>query len=227
MAKFLSPLLLDKSDFHAYEIASRLTGLFTTLEQVKQDILGSASYQHAAVYQRIAPIELPGLAGIALYIEQGVFMPDSPPYRVRVYQIASLASTGEVVSRIFKIKNEQAVVGAFVDPTKLAALSLEELDEQCGCQMSWNYQDAEDLYIGVTGAGCITAKGTRLEAEARLSKSVLLQKDVGFDTDGVQVMGPPKGVSGHAFAKLSQSAIATQIVPLPSAASASDFYLDI
>lgn len=227
MAKFLSPLLLDKSDFHAYEIATRLTGLFTTLDQVKQDIVCSASYQHAAVYQRIAPIELPGLAGIALYIEQGVFMPDSPPYRVRVYQITSLDSTDEVISRIFKIKNEQVVVGAFIDPTKLGALSLEELDEQCGCQMKWSYDDAADLYIGVTGTGCITAKGTRLEAEARLSSSVLVQKDVGFDAEGVQVMGPPPAVSGHAFVKLSQSAIATQIVPLPVAVARADFYLDV
>jgi hypothetical protein len=226
-AAFLSLPLPENSDDDrdATEIARRLTGFFTTLAQVTDDLLSSAPYLHAAVYQRIAPVTIPSFTGLALYLEQGICMPDNLPYRVRVYQI--LRQNDVLTTKIYKLKNEDDVVGAFFKPERIAALEPDKLDEQVGCSLIWTvdtdtFTDANAKpasYRGTTSSGCITQKGTRLQADAELFEGLLVQKDVGYDSDGKQVMGPPPAVIGHKFVKISASAIASQVSPLAATLS--------
>jgi hypothetical protein len=97
---------------------------------VTNDLLSSAPYLHAAVYQRIAPVALPGMQGVTLYLEQGICIPANRPCRLRVYQI--LRQNDVLITKIFKLKNEDDVVGAFVKPELIAAIDPDMLDEHVG-----------------------------------------------------------------------------------------------
>ncbi|MBC7997650.1 MAG: chromophore lyase CpcT/CpeT, partial [Leptolyngbya sp.] len=206
-----------KVDSEIVQLTDCLVGLFSTLDQVNQDLISGAAYLHAAVSIRATRVSLEGLDGVHLYIEQTVCMPDAKPYRVRLYQFLR-DENGTIINRIYRLKNEENVVGAFSDSQRLENLDAALLLEECGCHMTWAIED--DHYSGYTGRDgkCISRTYKyRMTAEATLTRERLIQLDVGYDGVGIEddgsaaslgnrVMGPPEGVVGHIFKRLSACA---------------------
>lgn len=195
----------NQNDSEIMELTDRLVGLFSTLKQVKIDLVNGAEYMHAPVSIRSTRVDIKGLEGQFLYLEQTLCMPDSEPYRVRVYQFQRL-DDGTIINRIYRLNNEKEVMGAFADPNRLALIDASQLSEETGCHVTWLHEG--NAFRGSAGKDgkCISRQyHFRLVADAELYADRLIQKDVGYNEKGELQMGPPDGVVGHIFERHSNN----------------------
>ena len=185
-------------------VAEWMTGSFDTFAQVDEDEARGAEYTHLRAVMHIVPVKIPGLSekGRTLYVEQAAARAEDRPYRQRVYLLTR--RDGQLVNRIFRIRDAERYVGAHRDPGRLVALTDDALELSEGCDLVWTRKN-EGLYTGVAGAGGTCPNTLRDATHAvsyvEMTPTAITSLDQGFDDEGAHRWGPPPGVVGHVFVK--------------------------
>lgn len=190
------------SDKEVRKLARWMEGDFTTIAQVAADNRQNTKYRHVLATMHLRQVEVKNLAGITLYAEQSLAQSPDRPYRQRVYQITR-NEKGEIVNRIYKIKNQSELIGAYDNPKLLAGIKPENLSTDPGCEVVWR-QKKKNYYQGSAGANkeCRSNYGGAngyTVSEITLTSSSIISLDRSFDEKGVQQWGPPDGTGEHLF----------------------------
>ncbi|MEX1363621.1 MAG: chromophore lyase CpcT/CpeT [Nannocystaceae bacterium] len=133
-----------------------------------------------------------------LYVEQAVAVAPAEPYRQRVYQVAA-GEDGTIVSAVYTIDEPLRFALAWQDPTKLDALTVDDVARKDGCEVVLRKQ-SEGTYAGSTGERSCPSdlRGASFAtSEVVISEQGVDSWDRGYDDEGQQVWGAEKG--GYAF----------------------------
>ncbi len=202
--------LLSTDDEELTLIAQWLQGDFNCLKQVEREILAASKTQaapvkRASVFMRIvpAPIEALNQYGYVFYVEQSVQGYQDTPYRQRIYLVARNHS-GQVINRIFDIKDAALFIGAWKNPVLLQALNAANLKEAVGCDVLWTRID-DSCFKGQAGAGgsCRTTYGgaTHITVQIEMTADRLETLDQGFNDEGTLIFGPSSEEGAYQFRK--------------------------
>jgi CpeT protein len=179
------------------ELASLMTGYFSSAEQAKAD------KDYLDIELRVVPVWQGRSDGPWLYVEQADARTPDKPYRQRVYRLVNTGD-GRYESRVYTIKgNPLLFAGAWKMPTPLADIAPENLFERVGCGVFLT-QVAPKRWKGATndkdcpsdlrGAAYATA-------EVDVYATGMISWDRGMSADDKQVWGATKG--GYLFKKLA------------------------
>jgi hypothetical protein len=199
-----APSAARAEDADLVRVATWMAGEFDTFAQVASDEAAGAAYKHVRAVLRVVPVTLAGLseAGRAFYLEQALAEAEDKPYRQRIVLVTRRA--GRLVNRLYRLKRPEALVGAWRDPSRLAALAADELELDEGCDLVWTRAD-DGRFDGVAGAAgsCRTAVrgATHVVSRVELTAEAITSLDQGQDDAGAHKWGPPPGTPGHVFVR--------------------------
>jgi len=127
--------------------------------------------------------------GYWLYVEQAYQESQNSPYRQRIYKV--FEANGQLQDFIYGIPNQASYVGAWNNPAAFNNLTPEQLTLKPNCGLLFN--DLGDHFAGATqGTGCTaTIPGVAyLTSESTIYSTYLTSWDLGYNSQGVCVMGP-------------------------------------
>lgn len=167
------------------EVSKRLSGVFDSSQQASNN----PSYVVVKLQACPAVVEP---ENTYLYVEQTATQFSNTPYRQRVYKISWDTTSGTVESRIFRIMNQQSLIGA-CDQKRKPMIAPEDLvDIQCAVQLT----RSGDNFVGSTPeAGCPSNFGgaSKSTSQVTLEENMIRAWDRGYDKAGNQVWGPFEG----------------------------------
>jgi len=186
----------------------KITFTASKLETLTQWMCGSFSSQaqadtsndpyHADVRLKMRRIWPERTDGYWLYVEQAYQESQSTPYRQRVYRV--IEENNQIKDLIYSLPNAASYVGAWNNPELLNNISPAQLTLKPNCGLFFN--DLGDHFAGATqGTGCTaTIPGVSyLTSESSIYPTYLTSWDLGYNSQGVCVMGP---YSPYKFDKL-------------------------
>lgn len=133
-----------------------------------------------------------------LYVEQAVAVAPAEPYRQRVYRVAT-GEDGTIVSAVYTIEQPLRFALAWQDPSKLDALTMDDITRKDGCEVVLRKQ-AAGTYAGATGERSCPSdlRGASFAtSEVVISEQGVDSWDRGYDDAGQQVWGAREG--GYEF----------------------------
>lgn len=171
-----------------------LCGDFSSTAQSKRD----SDYYDIRLH--IRPIWTKDKANHWLYVEQATAKSQDKPYRQRVYKVEPDGQNG-YKSIVYTIDEPAKWIGAFKNPASLDPFTLANLQLRDGCTVFLKENDKGEFEGGTRGSGCESnLRGAKYAtSKVRLSKTLLLSWDQGFNDKEVQVWGATKG--GYEFVK--------------------------
>lgn len=127
----------------------------------------------------------------ALYLEQASMQSPARPYRQRVYMVRREGA--DYRSEVYTIRNEAEYINAWMDPDRLRALRIGDLERRAGCDvlLAW---DGEKFTGGTEGTGCESTLNGAAWATSwvTVSDGWFGGLDQGFSASGEQVWGAEK-----------------------------------
>jgi len=171
-----------------------MSGKFSSLEQSKAD----STFFHISLH--MIPIWKKVKEGYWLYVEQAMASAEDKPYRQRVYHLYIHDDT-TLISKVYELQNPKDVINAWLDKTKLQAITKEKLIDRQGCSI-YLHKTSEGYFQGSTPEKeCLsTLRGsTYATSEVLIQKKKMISWDRGWDKDDKQVWGAVKG--GYIFDK--------------------------
>ncbi len=168
------------------EFASQLSGAFDSSAQA------SENPQYYDVSLQACQIEVDGLDGITLYVEQALSDQLDSPYRQRVYQLTQI-NKSEVRSEIFELLRPVGMIGHCSEISELE-LSTDDivLKEGCAVELEWNGKG----FDGQTAIGtCLSDMNgaTYATSVVETSPEMISSWDQGWDSNDEQVWGAEDG----------------------------------
>jgi hypothetical protein len=172
---------------HVAELEAVLTGSFSSAAQAAADPDFLDIRLHAV------SLNWPG-PGRHVYIEQAMASAMERPYRQRVYRLSEREG-GVLVSEVYEIRDPLRFAGSWKDPSKLAALTLADLEWKMGCAVELRREGPGVFRGGTVGQGCPSSlRGASYAvSEVFASPEGLRTWDRGYDAAGAQVWGATKG----------------------------------
>ncbi|MCA9758160.1 MAG: chromophore lyase CpcT/CpeT [Candidatus Eisenbacteria bacterium] len=169
------------------QLAAWMTGSFSSAEQAAAD---SAFFD---IRLEMARVWRDRDDATWLYVEQAAASALDQPYRQRVYRVSE---DGPQVYRsaVFELPDPDAMVGAFRDPERLAALDPDDLIAREGCEIELHAEGTS--YVGSTpGWECLsTLRGASYAtSEVVVTANGIQSWDRGWNDAGEQVWGAVKG----------------------------------
>lgn len=160
-------------------LASLMAGDFSNQTQAYEN---PPFFAHIRVCMRPLPPEI--LSGTSLFLEQAYDFMLNKPYRLRVFKLSVVGDKIELEN--YKVREEEKFYGASRDRSKLANLSLEDLEKLPGCDMdvTWN----GTCFVGKIkpGKACIVerkGKITYLDNSFEINQEKLISYDRGLDPE--------------------------------------------
>lgn len=170
-----------------------MEGSYTSAEQARTD---TSYFIIELEMKRLWPERTDGAW---LYVEQAVGDSKAKPYRQRIYHLRQLDDS-TFTSDIHTVKSGPRYFGAYMDSTKLAAISPDSLDLLYGCTIMLHLRG--NAYVGNTnGRDCPNTRSGAAYAtsEVALLPDRMISWDRGYSSTGEQVWGAMKG--GYVFIK--------------------------
>jgi hypothetical protein len=188
--------LVDGYDLYIY--SNWISGYFTTAIQSVEDSYFDNVFVHTIHFNS-------DMNGDWVYTEQGE-MRDKIPYRQRIYQLNWLNDT-TLINRVFKIKDDTFIkstnasyfLGENGLINKLKTLTIDDLEEMCGCStyIYKRYVEGGDwYYYGSTNEkDCKgTFRGaTHTTSHFKVHSNGIVSWERGWNDTGEQVWGSTKG----------------------------------
>ncbi|AXI99315.1 CpeT/CpcT family (DUF1001) [Cyclonatronum proteinivorum] len=133
-----------------------------------------------------------------LYVEQAVAGRETDPYRQRVYHVFR-DETGQLVSDVFTLINEQDFVGAQFNPAVFDDFDADILEYRSGCAVFLEQTGPAEFTGGTYEDQCPSSLqgATFATSEVLISEEGMVTWDRGFDAEGQQVWGSESG--GYIF----------------------------
>lgn len=175
------------------ELVAWMTGSFSSAEQAAAD----SSYLDIRL--EMARIWPERTDAAWLYVEQAAAWTLDQPYRQRVYAVTQ-TGPDTFSSTVYELPDPAAVVGAFREPARFAALDPAGLDLRSGCTITLRRED--DAFVGSTnGTDCASSLrgASYATSEVRITQHGLVSWDRGWNETGEQVWGAVSG--GYVFVK--------------------------
>ena len=160
-------------------------------------------HPHGRIHSIFAPVEFPSLGEHVFYVEQFSGGDPTRIYRQRLYTFHADPEAEAVVLTIYAMPEPKAVVGAHLDPSKLAGLTAEDLTHYPGCEVYWQRVDRggdDDHFYGKTREGACRVESKRsgrtliISDDLRLDAGQIWIQDRAVDTEGDWVYGNRAGV---------------------------------
>ncbi|SER34046.1 CpeT/CpcT family [Neolewinella agarilytica] len=174
------------------ELQAAMTGSFDSSAQASSD----DSYYNILLHMEPVWTDRPGKY---LYVEQAVADAADKPYRQRIY---GLEQKGRgFISRVYELPDPDRFIGAHEDPSRLNAISPEDLIERKGCAV-YLKPDGPGIYRGSTKKKRCksTLRGaTYATSRVSITGSFVQSWDQGFNDADEQVWGATEG--GYMFFK--------------------------
>ncbi|MEM7780785.1 MAG: chromophore lyase CpcT/CpeT [Pseudomonadota bacterium] len=147
------------------------------------------NYRRHSVFRRV---ELPFLAGITFYAEQRRWLEgtgfEGEVYRQRIYSVTLDEERQAIRLRVHVPREQNPLLGAYVEPTRLAALSPDDLAVWPGCDVFWNLEGGH--FIGRLDAGACRFTSPAYGQEIQLEEYLLLsQREIHFADRGLSMAG--------------------------------------
>jgi hypothetical protein len=120
---------------HATDIRTLVTWMAGEFCNQAQALENPPFFAHIRVCMRPLPYSV--LDGVSLFLEQAYDFALDQPYRLRVLKFVEVE--GQIYLPHYRLKNEDQFRGAARDTTKMAGLTIADLDLMCGCgmQVEW------------------------------------------------------------------------------------------
>lgn len=170
------------------DLASRLTGHFSSEAQSKRDPEFFDIHLHAV------RIWTDRTDGPWIYVEQARGDALDRPYRQRVYRLQAIEDGG-IRSDVYELPgNARDFAGAWREPSRLDAVSPEDLRLRAGCSVYLKFEN--DRWIGSTrGKGCSSnlSGASYATSEVDIDSLGMSTWDRGYDANDQQVWGSVKG----------------------------------
>ncbi len=168
------------------EFASQLSGTFDSSGQA------SENPQYYDVSLQACAIEVDGLDGVTLYVEQALSDQLDSPYRQRVYQLTQL-SEFDVRSEIYELLSPASIIGHCSEVSEMT-LSTDDivLKEGCAVNLEWNGEG----FDGQTDVGtCLSDMNgaTYATSFVETNPEMISSWDQGWDSNDNQVWGAVDG----------------------------------
>lgn len=137
--------------------------------------------------------------GRYFYVEQAVADAPERPYRQRVYRLERKGR--KIISHVYELPEPKRFVGAHDDPSKLAAISPEDLIEREGCAVILKETEPGTWRGETKKKRCKSSLSGAVYATSRVSvtDSFIQSWDRGFNEEDEQVWGATEG--GYMFFK--------------------------
>jgi hypothetical protein len=170
-------------------LAAWMTGTFASAEQAKSD---PEEYRDVRLGTARIWTERPD--GPWLYVEQAVAGALDRPYRQRVYRLRHVGDD-LFESRVHELPDPLRFAGAFADPSRLAALSPDDLSEMTGCAVVLRRIDETTFRGSTLGSACTNDfRGASFAtSEVTVTAEGIDSWDRGYDAAWGQVWGATKG----------------------------------
>lgn len=208
MKKFL-PLCLAVAAFAALSISSScstetepqedkaLETLFSLMQgKFTSEAQAEADPAFFNIVLHMAPVWLE--RGRWLYVEQAVAGRETEPYRQRVYHVFR-DDTGQLVSDVFTLINEQDFVGAQFAPEVFDTFNADILEHRSGCAVFLEQTGPAEFTGGTFEDQCPSSLqgATFATSEVIITEAGMETWDRGFNAEGEQVWGSVSG--GYIF----------------------------
>jgi hypothetical protein len=184
-------------DMEVLMLAQCLSGSFSSAAQAAVD----ADYHEINLETvRIWPMNSDG---VWLYVEQAAAATKGAPYRQRVYHLTRRNEL-LIISEIYLLPDDEAMIGAWRDPSRFDALTPADLTVKDGCAVEiertneWTFTGStkeRDCASELQGADYATS-------EVQVTPSWIESWDRGYDENHEQVWGAEKGP--YRFIKLGR-----------------------
>ena len=155
--------------------------------------------RHGRVRSHFFPVDLPWLGEYVFYVQQDQDDDPSNIYRQRFYRFTIDEERDAARLEIFSPKSPEALVGAHLDPGKLAGLEMDGLTKMPdGCDVFWQRQ--ANQFLGSMDEGACRIVSQRSGRTIIISDDLVLTEDQiwirdrAVDEDGNYVFGNKAGI---------------------------------
>jgi hypothetical protein len=168
-------------DHNLITLAQWLAGDFSNWEQA---IANPPFFAHVRVCMRPLPIP-PAPVGVWLYVEQAYDYELHTPYRTAILNLQTTENTiAPIVIINYKLKSASTYFGSARQPDALRHISLDQLEQQCGCNMLVHPEGTHFKGQIEAGKQCLVqrkGRDTYLHSEFTVAENSFCSLDRGFD----------------------------------------------
>ena len=154
---------------------------------------------HEWIHSVFHPVDLPAFGEHVFYVEQFTDGDPSKIYRNRLYSFSVNEEMQAIQLDIMSFADADAVVGAHLDPSKLADLGPDDVRTIPGCEVYWT-REGDDRFIGSIPDGACRVESRRTGKTIIIDDDLVLTRDeiwIGDraeDSDGNWVFGNKLGI---------------------------------
>ncbi len=184
-----------------YDLALMMTwfeGEFDNHLQVLDEQENPPEQAHERIHSIFAPVDLPAFGAHLFYVEQYTDGDPTKIYRNRLYSFSLNEAEQAIQLTIYSFADAAAVVGAHLDPSRLAGVTPETARTMPGCEVYWKKDG--DRFIGYMKEGACRIASQRLGKTIVIGDDLVLTADeiwIGdraVDEDGNWVFGNRAGI---------------------------------
>jgi len=153
---------------------------------------------HEWIHSIFHPVEVPVFGDHVFYVEQYIDGDPTNIYRNRIYSFSVNEEVEAIQLTIYSFKDHEAVIGAHLDETKLAGLTMADVRTLPGCEVFWKKQ--ADNFIGWMPDGACRVPSRRsgkiiiIDDDLVLTKNEIWIGDRAEDEDGNYIFGNKLGI---------------------------------
>lgn len=154
---------------------------------------------HEWIHSIFHPVELPQFGDHVFYVEQYLDGDPAKIYRNRLYSFSVNEDEDAIQLTILSFADSEAVVGAHLDPSKLAPLTPDDVRTIPGCEVYWK-RETDDRFIGFMPDGACrvpsrrTGKTIIIDDDLVLTPDEIWIGDRAEDEDGNWIFGNREGI---------------------------------
>lgn len=178
-----------ESDFKLF--LSWFEGRFDNYAQTVDEKDSKAEFPHEWIHSIFARVDLPQIGQDVFYVQQYMDGDESKIYRQRLYVFAINKAEKAIELKIHTFADEKAVLNAHLDKSKLAGLTLSQLDAPKGCEVYWRLNSAGDKFEGSMKPGACRV------VSKRSGKTLIISDDLFLTTDEIWIRDQAKDDQGN------------------------------
>jgi hypothetical protein len=152
-------------------------GRFDNHAQTVEEKEAGTEHPHEWIHSIFKRVDLPAIGRDVFYVQQYMDGDETKIYRQRLYVFSVNRAEKAIELRIHTFADEKAVVGAHLDPSKLAGVTLDKLDAPKGCEVFWRLTKARDKFEGSMKPGACRVVSKRSGKALIISDDLFLTKD--------------------------------------------------
>ncbi len=159
------------------ELLSWFPGTYENHEQVYREAIDDlpSSERHRHTHHTFQPVTITGIPGRLLYAQQYQHYDPTDLYRQRIYSFTVNEEEQAIQLTIYTPTDPSRLTDMHLDPTKQAALSVDDFFLKPGCEVFW--KRGADQYEGYLKTNACSYYSDRYETEVFLNETLVLRQD--------------------------------------------------